>query len=76
MDVNSVAKEYISQRFQSLMAASMVTCLKNHSRFLSVRASMEDYSPKVFGILTKYCEQEGPDKKKGGSDFRILDDCK
>ena len=74
MDTNMVAKEYISQRFQSLLAAKMVTCVKNHSRWLSVATSMKIYSPKMFEILTKYCKMvSNSEASKKLEDFVIRD---
>ena len=53
-----VAKEYIQQRFMSLIAKDMVKCLTNNGRWLSVSKSMEKFSKKLYRLLTNFCGKQ------------------
>ena len=49
----SCATEYMEQRFYSPFAASMVRCLRDNGRFLSVSSYMKTFSPTLYDLLTK-----------------------
>lgn len=55
MKPGAYATKDITFRFQCILMAELVACVRNNSRFLSVSTHMKTYCPKLFRLLYKQC---------------------
>ena len=64
-----MANEPMIMRCMAPIAASMVRCIRDNGRFISVASFLKDLSPSLFLLLTRHCGKQNA--KNEFSDFRF-----